>query len=651
MPSSNKKIDFSLIIPAKNEEFRIAKTLSNYGNFFNSHLNECNIEILVVVADTKDDTYSLAQKYTEKYPFIKVLRTPYATGKGGAIALGFSNASGKFIGFSDADGAVSATEVYKLYTLLKETAWLDGVIGSRKNLRDQMSPKRRLIAYLYNLYVRILFGFSYQDTQCGVKIFKNKSAKDLAKKIINVGWTFDVNILLIAKHLNMRILECPVIWNEKEGSKFSLLEAAFKVPVELLRLKRAEIQYVINFPWFEKLSKKRKNVLIFSWRDLKHPEKGGAEVYMHNIAERLAKKYNVTVFTAQPGNVGRQDRVNGVTILRRGSTYSVYLWAFIYYIFKFRYRTDFIIDIENGIPFFTPLFSEKPKVLVVHHVHKRQWFIQYPWLVALFGYFLETVAMPLFYKKVPVVTVSRSSMKDLTEIGFASKRIFIGYNSVPLKVGGVVKSKYAEPTLLYSGRLKAYKRVELAIKLMPELKKKFPHIKLIVAGGGDVTPEIVSLVEKLNLKNNVELLGYISEKKKWELMQKAWVFLMPSVKEGWGITIMEAAKCATPSVGFDVPGVRDSIQDGHSGLIAKEGDFTDWFNKVSLLIQDTRLRKELGRNAKTWANRYKWSTTSKIFELLIDGKTPRSDLLGDKLYPWDLDIGSDFITTLADTNK
>jgi glycosyltransferase involved in cell wall biosynthesis len=242
-------------------------------------------------------------------------------------------------------------------------------------------------------------------------------------------------------------------------------------------------------------------------------------------------------------------------------------------------------------------------------------------------------------------------MQELVEIGFNPKNLYIGYNSIPPKVGALYTARYINPTILYVGRLKTYKRVEYAIKILPALKKKFPNIKLIIGGAGDVSGRIHALVRKLNLEQNVDFLGYISERKKWELLQKSWVFIMPSAKEGWGITIIEAAKCATPSVGFDVAGVRDSIQAGVTGLLAKDKSLLDLRSRVTLLLSDPILRKDLGKNAEIWANRFRWSTTAKIFELLIEGIVPRSELLNDKIYPWDLDIGSDFVTSLADINK
>ena len=234
----------SIVIPAKNEEKRIGKTLSNYGAFFDFRRSEVKTEIIVVVNNTKDSTSKCVADYSKKYPFIRLIETPYASGKGGAVALGFANAQGDYIGYFDADGAVSASEIFRLYEFIDETPWLDGVLGIR-NFRF-VGFKRRLLAKLYKVLTKVFFGLPYRDTQCAAKIFRRKPALEIAKKLTNTGWTFDVNLLLVARYLNFNLIEQNVVWTEKEGSKLSLWEALVKVPLELLSLKIIDVAHTVE---------------------------------------------------------------------------------------------------------------------------------------------------------------------------------------------------------------------------------------------------------------------------------------------------------------------------------------------------------------------------------------------------------------------
>lgn len=635
----------SLVIPAKNEEKRIARTLSNYGSFFDSRSRIISVEIIVVVSDSDDKTSKIVDQYSKEFTFIKKIETNYSSGKGGAVSLGFKNAVGEFVGFVDADGAVSGQEILKMFEFIDETPWLDGVIGVRNLKQANISLKRRILMKSFNLYARLFFNLPYKDTQCGAKIFRKKAADLVASKLSNTGWAFDVNILLVAKYLSLRIMEYPVTWIEKEGSKFSVFTGLIKIPLEFLKLKALEVNYSLEtsldkvFPSSIDDFSEHKRILIFAWRDIKNQQWGGSEVYVHEIAKRLSKKHTVTLFTSKPKGLSSKDVIDGVRVIRKGGIFSVYLWAMLYYLIYLRKRTDFIIDVQNGIPFFTPFYSNKPKIMVLHHVHKGQWFIQFNPIVAAVGYLIESTLMPLAYKNIPVITVSPSSMKDLKKLGFVDRDIFIAYNSIHNIIYGVNYEKSRLPMAAYVGRVKAYKRLEIALDVFKHILKKIPEAKFVIGGDGDNLNKLKLKAKKLGIDESVEFLGFVSDRKKWEIMQKAWVFLMPSVKEGWGITIIEAAMSGTPCVGFDVPGVRDSIVNGKTGYLAESP--RDYYKKTLDLLEDKDLRNNLSRNCEKWASIFSWDKSTEAFDKVIDSYNNRYKLLENKLYPWDLDLRSE----------
>lgn len=641
----------SIIIPAQNEEKRIARTLSNYASFFSSR-EDLETEIIVCISESKDRTSQIVDEYISKFPFIKKILSPYNLGKGGAVSLGFKSSMGDFVGFTDADGAVPPSEFFKLFSFLEETPWLDGAIGSRSMGQTKMSTRRRILSNIFNIYVKMFFNLPYKDTQCGAKVFRREPALSISSKLSNTGWAFDVNTLLVARYLNLKILEFPVSWVEKEGSKFSVYIGLFKVLSEFISLKILETKHVIDLktPEFIKTIlpgkdfEDSKNILIFAWRDLKHPNMGGSEVYVHNIAKRLAKKHNVILFTSRPGNLNSMDIVDDVKIIRRGNFATVYVWAFIYYLLYFRKHTDFIIDTENGLPFFTPLFSRKRKLMLLHHVHKDTWFEQFPFPISIIGFLLESYLMPLVYSKVPVVTVSPSSLEDLRSIRFTDAKIYLAYNSIPNRIGPRYE-KDKDPLISYVGRVKAYKRIEIGIKAFIKVKEEFPKAQMVIGGTGDHLDTLRKLVKKLNLEDSVHILGFVSDRKKWEILQKSWAFVMPSMREGWGITIMEAGSCETPTIGFDVPGVRDSVRNGVTGILCeKEDEFSDNLLKV---LKDSDLRKKLGESASKWETFFNWNNSSKVFEEIIEMSFTGKTLLGERVYPWDLDLSSEAITSLV----
>ena len=639
----------TVVIPAKNEEARIKRTLEKYADFIASHFDSLAVEVLIVINDSHDQTSRIVDEFTEKYPFIRKIETFYVTGKGGAVALGFSEASGDCVGYVDADGSISPQDFFALARFLFESPNVDGVIGARQIASLSTRPTRRFVIKLYNLYVKAFFSISYSDTQCGAKIFKAHQAKEIAKRLNSLGWVFDVNFLLVCKYLNYNVVERPVDWKEKEGSKFSLAEALFHLPFEFFALKRLELSYYAKGLFsFEqsKETKRRKTVLIFMWRDMKHPDRGGSEIYTFNIAKRLVRDFDVLWFTSRPANLAAKDEMDGEKIFRAGGLFTVYLWAVYYYLFKFRNQADFIIDTENGMSFFTPLFVREPVVLVIHHIHGVMWFKEMFPPLSFIGFLLERFFMPLVYRKTPIITVSPSSKNEIKRIGFKEERVFLAFNAVEFDSRFAAKYEKSEtPLLLYHGRLKAYKRVYLAITAYKRVLDKFPNARMIVSGAGSDYARLLSHTKKLRLEDKVDFLGYVSDEKKWELMQKAWVFFMPSVVEGWGITVLEAAVCGTPTVGFDVHGVRDSIRHGQTGLLSRSEE--DFCGNVINLLADKAERERMGKNCVYWSGLFSWDKTAEVIRQVLLASSQKKGLLSKNLYPWNLEMRPDFINTIA----
>lgn len=362
---------------------------------------------------------------------------------------------------------------------------------------------------------------------------------------------------------------------------------------------------------------RKKRILIFNWRDTKHRDAGGAEVYLHELSKRWVKDgHTVTWFCGNDGFCKRFEVVDGVEIIRRGGFYFVYLWAFLYYIVQFRGQFDTIIDSENGIPFFTPLYAKERHFLVIHHVHQEVFKKNLPPLLSFIARFMERRFMPFVYNNTPVIAVSPSTKRELINLALTSRAPKLVYNGVDTKLF-TPGEKNKNPLVLYVGRLKAYKSVDVFVKAAKQILKSVPTAQFVIAGEGEERTRLTRLAHDLGLDPVLRFVGRVTEEEKIELYKKAWVFVNPSFMEGWGITTIEANACGTPVVAADVPGLRDSVRNPHTGYLFHHGDADALAQRVVELLLHSRRRNTMSKEAVLWARKFDWETSSKRFMSII----------------------------------
>lgn len=355
-------------------------------------------------------------------------------------------------------------------------------------------------------------------------------------------------------------------------------------------------------------------ILIFNWRDLRHSWAGGAEISIFEQASRWLKMgHTITVFCSNDTikKLETYETSKGIHIIRKGNRFTVYFWAFWYYLTRLRGKVDIVVDCENGIPFFTPLYCWIPKVSFVHHIHKKQFFYELPPILSHIGYIIENFLFPLLYQRVPIIAVSKTTKKDLVRIGFPEKNITIVYNGIRSSKNrkfNAVK-KFSTPTILYLGRIKAYKRIDLLLAIFPHIVKRIPNARLIIAGWGTEASGIADLVMKSPFRRKIDLVGPVNENEKRHLLSKSWVFVNPSIGEGWGIGVIEANAYGTPAVAFKVSGLEESIQHGKTGFLARSEK--DIIEKIYKILSDKELRINLAKNAREWARRFDWNMSAK----------------------------------------
>lgn len=354
------------------------------------------------------------------------------------------------------------------------------------------------------------------------------------------------------------------------------------------------------------------DILALNWRCIRHPQFGGSEANLFEQARRwVTDGHRVTVFCADPGREYapvRDEVIDGVRIIRRGGRFTVYLFAILFVLVNVR-RYDRVLDVANGIPFFAPLFTTKPVVLLIHHVHDRQWFAEFPYPLAVIGWFLERWVVPRLYRRGLVIAVSPTTRDALVETGVDREQIRVVYNGVAAPEGAGGTGYSGECRIAYVGRIKRYKRIDRLVRMIFALREEFPDIRLDIAGLGDATPAIEALIDELGLRENVFVHGFVDEAKKADILSRAAVFATPSMHEGWGLTVIEANIYGCPAVAYDVPGLRVAIRHGETGLLARDDD--DFREALSFFLGDGETRRRYSALAREWAETFSWDSCAR----------------------------------------
>jgi glycosyltransferase involved in cell wall biosynthesis len=302
-------------------------------------------------------------------------------------------------------------------------------------------------------------------------------------------------------------------------------------------------------------------ILIFNWRDLDHPLAGGAEVYTDHVAHEWVRRgHAVTVFcSAVAGRPEREITANGYRVVRRGGIHGVYREARAFWDREGRGNFDLVVDEVNTRPFGCPNWiSGVPVVAVIHQVAREVWFHETSLPVALVGrYWLERRWLS-DYRDVPTVTLSESSRQSLEQYGLRKVSVVApGFRQQAQPAAQRPTedpTKEEVPTFVFVGRLSSNKRPQDAIRAIRHARRSLPEARLWVLGTGPMDRRL-----RRRPRENVEFFGYASDAEKLELMSRAHALLVTSVREGWGLVVTEAASVGTPSIGYDVPGLRDSI--------------------------------------------------------------------------------------------
>jgi glycosyltransferase involved in cell wall biosynthesis len=293
-------------------------------------------------------------------------------------------------------------------------------------------------------------------------------------------------------------------------------------------------------------------ICVFNWRDPRHPRAGGAEVYTHEVARRWAREHEVTWFTAAVPGAPSEEEVDGIRLVRRGSRLGVYAEARKFWRRPERGRYDLVIDEVNTRPFGCIRWVEDaPVVALIHQVAREVWHFEMPAPVALTGRYLLEPRWLRWYADAPVLTVSESSRASLQDYGLRDVRLVPEGLSAPARPA---VPREQSPTLVFVGRLARNKRPLDAIAVHAAVRSVLPDAQLWIIGDGPDRARCERAAAP-----GVTFFGRVDEQRKYELMARAHLLLATSVREGWCLVVDEAAAAGTPTVGYDVPGLRDSV--------------------------------------------------------------------------------------------
>jgi glycosyltransferase involved in cell wall biosynthesis len=363
-------------------------------------------------------------------------------------------------------------------------------------------------------------------------------------------------------------------------------------------------------------------ILFLNWRDIRHPKHGGAEVYNHEVCRRLvAQGHSVELFTASFPGAAPSEEIDGVRIIRAGRQGTVHLRAF--YRYRVRARRDFDVVIEeiNTLPFWTPRWAGVPTVLVIHQLAREVWRYEAPPPVSIFGYFAERYYLRP-YRHVPVVTLGESTRQDLRELGFRGPIRLLppGVSWPP----GLESSAPLVPTFVYLGRMAPSKRVDEIIQAFAIVRKRLGRGRLRLMGHGAeaYTRRLHTLSESLGVPGDVEFLGRVDDATKFEALAASSAIVMASVREGWGIAVTEAGAVGTPSIVYNVPGLRDSTRDGESGLVVDPNPDA-MAAAMCRLVEEKGLRDRLARCAIDVCRKQSYDDVCAGFQRVLNGATGR----------------------------
>ncbi|WP_241432169.1 glycosyltransferase family 4 protein [Ilumatobacter nonamiensis] len=350
-----------------------------------------------------------------------------------------------------------------------------------------------------------------------------------------------------------------------------------------------------------------RRVHVFAWRDLDDPDAGGSEVHADECERRWAEA-GLEVVHRTSTAVGRPEVAerHGYRVVRRGSRYTIFPRAIVSELTGRMGRSDALVEVMNGVPFFSPLWYRRPRILFLHHVHGPMWDQILPGPLASFGRTLEARIAPPIYRRGLTATPSEATREELLELGFHPDRVTAIPNGTDpvFSPGG---EKTVHPSVVAVARLAPVKRFGLLIDAVATARSRVPGATLTIVGDGPERPELEAQVARLGAGEWVTFVGRVEHHELVDIYRRSWIVASASLAEGWGLSLTEAAGCGTPAVATDIRGHRSSVVDGETGLLAPPDGLGA---AIARVLDDADLRQRLGAAAERRVRSMTWDATA-----------------------------------------
>jgi len=354
-------------------------------------------------------------------------------------------------------------------------------------------------------------------------------------------------------------------------------------------------------------------VLAVNWRCIRNPLAGGAEIHFQEIFRRLAARgHEVTQLAERYPGSAEEETLDGIRVRRLGGA-QTFNFTIARNLKRLVGETgcDVVVDDLNKIPFYSPRLTDRPVLAMLMHLFRGSIFRETLFPLAAYVWLAET-AIPLAYRRCRFTVLSESSKRDAVRLGIRPERIAVVPPGTDFERfhPGPARPDTARPVLLHVGRLKKYKATDHLLRAARRLRDRGRDCDVVIVGSGDDRPRLEKLTDRLGLRDRVRFTGFIGEDEKVNWYRRAAVLVENSAKEGWGLIVMEANACGTPTVVADSPGLVDSSREGVNGLFYRYGDIADLADKLDRLLADAPLRARLGRQAVDWARRWTWDAAA-----------------------------------------
>jgi glycosyltransferase involved in cell wall biosynthesis len=353
-----------------------------------------------------------------------------------------------------------------------------------------------------------------------------------------------------------------------------------------------------------------RRIHVLAWRDLEDVEAGGSEVHIAEVAKLWAAAgLDVTMRTSWAQGQPTETVRDGYRVIRRAGRHLVFPRAALAEITRRTGPRDVLVEIWNGMPFLSPVWNRGPRVVFLHHVHAEMWNMTLGPTLGPLGALFESKVAPPLYRGSAIATLSESSKRELVyELGFRADRVTVVHPGIDPRFspGG---ERSPEPLVMAVGRVAPVKRYDVLVRAAHHARTRVPDLRLHIVGDGYGKDAIQAVIDELDASGWVSLRGYLTEDEKIDLYRQAWIVASASAREGWGMTLTEAAACGTPAVATRIAGHADAVRDGSSGLLA-EGDPESLGDAMADVLGDPALRARLSQGALEWAGELTWSNTA-----------------------------------------